>query len=249
MNRAIVINIFILSLLFPSTGICQQSDIEDQVKMIDAHLAAGDFTKALVVIEDILVVQPTNLDVQEKKIEILSSRDRSKEASKDIEEYIQMYPSQPEYFYLRAILSMQREKYNKAINDFNAAYQLDMPPKLANRVYLNRGMAYFNIGDFELAEADFDQVISTDSRNAAAYHGKGMVKYELAMYEEAVSEFQKSLKIDEENAISHYNMAMSYFRLHENENACYHFNKACSLGLRNACRLLMMECDINIDTQ
>lgn len=224
----------------------QQAGFDAEMKMVDAYLASGNITKALVEIEDILVMEPTDLEVQEKKIDILLANDRSKDASRDIEEYIQMYPSQPEYLYLRAILSMQREKYGKAIDDFNSASQLNMSTNLADKVFLNRGMAYFSIGDFELAEADFDQVIESDSKNAAAYHGKGMVKYELTMYEDAVTEFQKSLKIDSENSITHYNMAMSYFRLNEKDNACYYFNKACSLGLRNACRLLMMECDINI---
>jgi tetratricopeptide (TPR) repeat protein len=247
MDRAVtflLLILFILVLQPEAAG--QGQDFEAEMKMVDAHLASGNITKALVVLEDILVKEPTNIRVQEKKMNVLLASDRSKDAGKDIEEYVLMYPNRPEYLYLRALLNMKREKFGKAIDDFNRAVQLDMPDGLEHKVYLNRGMSYFNNGDFELAEADFDQVISLDSKNAAAYHGKGMVKYDAGNYDDAVAEFTKSLKIDDSNPIVHFNMAMSYFRLNESDNACYHFNKSCALGHRNACRLLMMECDINI---
>ena len=191
-------------------------------------------------------MKPHNLDAQEKKINILLQLDRSKEAISDIEEYISMYPKQPDYYYLRAIINLQKQKYSKAIEDFDNAIQLGMAENVIYKVYLNRGMAHFYNQDYELALADFDESLALNPNNAAAYHGRGMVKYALNQYEDAIKEFQQSLKIDNSNPITHYNMAMTYFRMDDNENACYHFNKSCELGHRNACRLLMMECDINI---
>jgi tetratricopeptide (TPR) repeat protein len=228
-------------------GYSQSDDIENSLATAQLQINIQDYTKALLTIEDILIRQPGNLRAQEMKIDILLQLNKEKDALRDIEEYMRMYPAQPEYYYLRALLNLQKEKYFRAVEDFDQAALMEMSPDLASKVYLNRGMAHFYNQDFELAEADFDEVIASDQKNAAAYHGKGMVKYALQKYEEAIIEFQRSLKIEDSNPITHYNIAMSYFRLKDEDNACYHFNKSCALGHRNACRLLMMECDININ--
>lgn len=240
--------LFLLLILTLSFQISLSQDIDhsSEMKMVDAYVASGDISKALLTLEDILVKDPSFLDAQEKKIELLTQEERSKDAFRDIEEYIAMYPTQPEYYYLRAILNLQKEKYTKAVEDFDAAINLKFPEKYIYKVYLNRGMAHFNNQDLELAELDFEEVIKLDSRNAAAYHGKGMVNYEQNEYENAIVEFQKAIRIDDSNPITYFNLAMTYFRLDDIDNACYNFNKSCALGHRNACRLLLMECDIKI---
>jgi tetratricopeptide (TPR) repeat protein len=219
------------------------------MKMVDAYVASGDISKALLSLEDILVKDPTYIEAQEKKIDLLSQQERSKDALRDIEEYISMYPTQPEYYYCRAILSLQKEKFSKAIEDFDVAINLKFPEQYIYKVYLNRGIAHFNNQDFELAKLDFEEVLKLEPKNAAAYHGKGMVAYEQSDYENAIIEFQKAIRIEDDNPITYFNLAMTYFRLNEKENACYNFNKSCALGHRNACRLLMMECGINIPNQ
>jgi tetratricopeptide (TPR) repeat protein len=247
MGRSLLL-LFILILISQRVLFSQEEDSESTLKQADRYVASGNVTKALTTLEDFLVRQPNNIDVQEKKITILLQNERSKDAYRDIEEYIKMYYDQPEYYYLRALLNFQKEKYVKAIDDFDQAIQLNMPSESLYKVYLNRGMAHFFLTDFDLADADFDEVLKINSKSAAAYHGKGMIKYELREYDEAVLQFKKALNLEEENPITHFNLAMTYFRLEEMENACYHFNRSCTLGHRNACRLLMMECaeEINV---
>ncbi|MBN1950610.1 MAG: tetratricopeptide repeat protein [Bacteroidales bacterium] len=242
MIRLFFVGAFLISL----ACYAQPEDLARNMAMAETQANLGNYTQSLVTLEDILVTRPNHLPAQELKLLILIKLDREKEALKDIEQYLSMYSGQPEYIYLRGVFNLKKEKYSKAVEDFNKAIQIGMPGESVHKAFLNRGMAFFHNADFELAEADFDEVIALDSRNATAYHGKGMVKYELHEYENAIIEFQKALKFDPDNAIVHYNLAMSYFRMDDDENACYHFNKSCSLGHRNACRLLLMECDINI---
>lgn len=247
MSRSLLLLIFLI-FISQKALFTQQEDFESTLELVDRYVASGNITKALTTIEDFLVQQPNNIEVQEKKITILLENDRSKDAYRDIEEYISMYPNQPEYYYLRALLNLQKEKYVKAIDDFDQAIQINMPSESLYKVYLNRGMAHFYLTDFELAEADFDEVLDINPKSTAAYHGKGMIKYEQREYDEAVLLFQKALNLKEDNPIAHFNLAMTFFRLEQMDNACYHFNRSCTLGHRNACRLLMMECaeEINV---
>jgi tetratricopeptide (TPR) repeat protein len=234
------------SCLVPACIYAQEGDVAQELKKVDSQYSAGDVNGALLTLEEILVKQPDNLDAQEKKINFLGQQNRSKDAFKDIEQYIQAYPSKPEYYYLRALLRLQDQKYGKAIEDFDRALKLNMPKETEYKVYLNRGMAHFYNQDYELAEDDFKEVVALSPKSAAAYHGLGMIKYAQNQYEDAIVEFQKALKLEEDNPITHFNMAMTYFRMKDMEDACYHFNRSCALGHRNACRLLMMQCDINI---
>ena len=107
-----ILYFFVLFLSFSFLDIqAQENDPEVAAKLqlADSYFRMGDYTKALVQIEDILVMKPHNLDAQEKKINILLQLDRSKEAISDIEEYISMYPKQPDYYYLRAIINLQKQ--------------------------------------------------------------------------------------------------------------------------------------------
>jgi tetratricopeptide (TPR) repeat protein len=232
----------LLCFLFSGYINAQENKTPEDLKLADQYIEAGNYNQALVLLRDFIFSNPSNIEAQEKKINVLLKSDREKEAYKDIDDLLKMYPSSPEYDYLRAVLNFQKEKYVKAIEDFDKSIELKMPANYIYKVYLNRGMSHFFLQDFDLAESDFKSVIEVQPENGAAYHGLGMVKYEQRDYEEAIKAFQKSLSFDEKNAITHFNMAMSYFRLDQKDNACYHFNRSCALGNRNACKLVMMEC-------
>jgi tetratricopeptide (TPR) repeat protein len=249
MVRFFLLSLSLTSGIFTKVLYSQVTADSAVLKMADQYTTSGNYNEALVIYKDILFNNPENLDVQEKKINVLMLANQHKDALKDVEELIRMNPQNPGYFYLRAILELKNEKYVKAVEDFDKAIELDMPEKFLYKVYLNRGMAHFYLQDFELAESDFKAVIEKEPKIAASYHGLGMVKYEQREYEAAIIEFQRSLKYDEKNPITHFNMAMSYFRLKEKDNACYHFNRSCALGNRNGCRLLMMECAENLKLQ
>ena len=242
MFRVLLLSQLIASVFFTEVLFSQETTDSSNLKLADQYVASGSYNDALLIYKDILFRNPENLDVQEKKLNVLLLANRQKEAAKDIDDLVRMYPQNPGYYYLRALLGLKNEKYTRAIDDFDKSIQLKMPGNYLYKVYLNRGMAHYYLQDFDLAESDFKSVIEIDPQNAAAYHGLGMVKYEEREYEDAVAQFQKSLKYEEKNSITHFNMAMSYFRLKDKDNACYHFNRSCALGNRNACRLLMLEC-------
>ncbi len=227
---------------FPLMAGAQDASLEQIQKKIDGQ----DYNGALALIDEVLLKDPANIEVQEMKINLLVKQEREKDAMKDIERFLFQYPADPEYHYLRAVLNLQKQRYAKAIEDFDNAIGLGMPDKYKYKVYLNRGMAHFFNQDYELALGDFDEVIGLQPKNATAYHGKGMVYYEMNEYENAIQQFKVALGMEPDNAITHFNLAMAYFRMDDTSNACFHFNKSCDLGHRNACRLLLMNCDIKI---
>jgi tetratricopeptide (TPR) repeat protein len=117
-----------------------------------------------------------------------------------------------------------------------------MPEQYLEKIYLNRGTAYYYYGDFIAAEQDFKQVININPRNATAYHSWGMLKYEEQLYEEAISYFNKSILYDENSSITYYNIGMAHYKMGDKKDACYNFNRACNLNNKNGCKIYILEC-------
>jgi tetratricopeptide (TPR) repeat protein len=224
-----------------------QDNVDALLKDVDKAIADKDYQQALQNIDEVLSVSPNNLFALEKKVNVLYKMDDSKSASNMIDLLLQDEPHNPEFIYLRAVLNMLKEKYSKSLEDFNAAFQYDMPEPYLEKLYLNRGIAYLKLSYYDEAEKDISKAIEINPKNATAYQSRGMLKYELKEYDSALEDFKKSLQLDDNNPIASYNLGMTYYRLDEPDNACFYFNKSCSGGVRNACRMLMMECAENID--
>jgi tetratricopeptide (TPR) repeat protein len=234
--------ILILVLFISSTLFSQEAAINAELKQADKFTKDGKYEEALQHIDNALEIEPLDLIALEKKVNIMILSDKEKDIFKEINSLIESYPQQPEYYYLRALIYLYRQKSSKAIEDLdNAEYYL-IPEKYWPKLYMNRGTAYYYFGDFASAEKNFQATIELDPRNAAAYHSWGMLKYEEQLYDEAINYFNKSIQYQDNNAIAYYNLGMAYYKIGERKNACYNLNQSCILKNKNACKIYILEC-------
>ena len=89
----------------------QTNNFEKNLATAASLVNVNELSRALLTIEDILIKKPDYLPAQELKIDILTQMDREKDALRDVEEYIRMYPDKAEFLYLRGILRLQKQKY------------------------------------------------------------------------------------------------------------------------------------------
>jgi tetratricopeptide (TPR) repeat protein len=223
--------------------------ISGQNETIKAELAQADrltketkYDEALQHINSALAIDALSVEAFEKKVNVMLLADREREISSEIDGLIKEYIQQPEYYYLKAIIDIYRQKPQKAVENLENAIYYQMPEKYMDKVYLNRGMAYYMIGDFVKAESDFQSALNLNPKYSTAYHSWGMLNYEERDYEEAIKNFNKAIQYEDNNPVIFYNLAMSYLRSDDMENACYYFNKSCALGYRNACKVYMLQC-------
>ncbi len=236
--------IFILLALFAFNApvFCQTDKLRVELAQADKLINEGKYTEALVHIDAALEIDPLYLETLEKKVSVMLQNDQEKDIIRLIDDWIKQYPQQPEYYYLRGIISLYKQKPQKAAEDFENAIYYQIPEKYMDKIYLNRGMAYFYLGKYAEAESDFSNAVEMNPRYSAAYHSWGMLKYEIAEYEEAVELFNKAVQIEDTNPVLFYNLGMTYYRLKEMDKACYYFNKSCSLGYKNSCKFYLLEC-------
>jgi tetratricopeptide (TPR) repeat protein len=236
--------VFFLGLLF-----LVQFSLRGQNNEIKANLAQANrllkeekHLEALEYIEKALEIDPLHIEALEKKVLVMLVEKKSKDITKEIESLIKQSPQQPIYYYLHSIIQLYREKPQKAIEDLDKAIYYEMPEIYMDKIFLNRGKAYFDVGEFERAEADFEAGLEINPRYATIYHSFGLLKYELKRYDEAKELFLKAIQYEPDNSLIYYNLAMTYMRLKELKDACYYFNRSCNLGYRNACNVYLLEC-------
>ena len=129
-----------------------------------------------------------------------------------------------------ALALWQDGKYtdpNKAAQYWSAVIQSN--PNSAE-AYNNRGLAYYNLKQFQKSIKDFDKAISIKSNYAVAYNNRGNAYYNLGQFTQALTNFNKSLKINSKYANAHYNSGLAYLQLQNKTQSCREFNLACNYG-------------------
>ena len=130
----------------------------------------------------------------------------------------------------KAMALWQNGKYenpNKAIEYWNHAIS---QKQNTAKAYNNRGLAYFDLKQYEKAIKDFDQAIQQDRGYVAAFNNRGNSYYELAEYQRALTDFNQSLQLEPTYAKAQFNRGLVYYQLNQSDQACVDFQKACDQG-------------------
>jgi len=217
------------------------SKVQSLLAEADACISKNELPEALGKTREALQLSPENLPVLQKQINILLLMKDDKEAMKQTDDAISRFPEEADFYYLKGAIYNSREKYERALDNFNRAIELK-PTANRYKFYLGRGVSHLNLMEYDLALNDFTSTIEMNDTVAGAYHGRAMVNYEIHDYSAAVSDFLKTLDYSKGNSVLYFNLGMSYYRLEEKSNACPYFHKACTLGNTNACRMALMEC-------
>ena len=84
-------------------------------------------------------------------------------------------------------------KLHEAIDEFDRALKLD--PSLA-MAYMNRGMAYLDLGQPQRAIEDLDQAIKLDPKDADIYLNRGFAYHSLGQFQRAIQDFDEAIRIN-----------------------------------------------------
>jgi len=207
----------------------------------DALFYQKDYQNALKTYEIAIQKKGAPAQATVGKSKVLNQLGNSKEAFKILEEAIGKQPSNAEFYYARGLLNNTKEKYSKALQDFDKVILLN-PRFNPFGVFFNRGISNINLSEIENAVKDFSMAIEIDPTNATAYHSRGLALYQLDDYKSAIEDFLKSADISPNNPVTFYNLGMAYNKFGDKENACLYFHKSCQLGNTNSCKMIILVC-------
>jgi tetratricopeptide (TPR) repeat protein len=226
--------------LFNPGSSAGQSLSDSLIRSGNRKIETGNYDEAKKDFEQVLAQHPSSNPALNGKITIMYLQGNTREAGREIERAIEKDPSYADFYYSRGMIANQRRNYRRAVEDFNLA--LALKPANLSRIYLNRGISRLNLNDDQIAIEDFTMAIFHNPQNTAAYNYRGMVNYRNRLFDTAIEDFDKIITIDPDNDVAHYNRAMAYLRSGDSRSACFDFHISCKLGNRNACQMIIMEC-------
>lgn len=100
------------------------------------------------------------------------------------------------------------------------------PDALTMKVVLNnRGIAYQNLGRFDLALKDYQRVISMDPNHPQSYGNRGNVYDANGEYQKAVADYTRAIELKPDYADAYFNRASTYMKMRRYDEAASDFRK------------------------
>ena len=127
--------------------------------------------------------------------------------------------------------------YQYQINNLTKCIRID--PEFS-AAYINRGVAYEELGNYNDAISDYTRAIRIDPDYALAYINRGNAYGKLGNYNDAISDYTRAIRIDPDYAIAYKNrgIAKEYAGL----PYCSDYKRACDLGKEKCCEWYYKQC-------
>jgi tetratricopeptide (TPR) repeat protein len=123
----------------------------------------------------------------------------------------------------RAKVQMAEKRFDAAIQTYQDLLKAD--PK--NASYMNMmGIAYLDLGKYDLAKKYFLRASKADKKNSNAVNNLGMVYYHQRDFRHAIREYQRAISIDPEQAGPHANLGFAFYNSNKFPEAAVEFQRA-----------------------
>jgi tetratricopeptide (TPR) repeat protein len=140
----------------------------------------------------------------------------------DFSALIKAIPTEPKFYYHRALAFKALEKHAYALNDYSLAILADSSADS----YYNRGVFYMDINYYEKANVDLSISLKLNENNSYAYFYRGASFLLLGKYMDAISDFNTVLKFDSLDFDAMIGLSLCYYKLNDINNAKLYFAKA-----------------------
>jgi tetratricopeptide (TPR) repeat protein len=100
--------------------------------------------------------------------------------------------------------------------------------------YSNRGFAYTDKKDYELAIADFDQAIRFDPKDARTYNNRGNAYADKGDIDRAIADYDQAIRLDPNNVFAFFNRGNNYGEMKDYDRAIADFEQVIRLDPKYA---------------
>jgi len=129
------------------------------------------------------------------------------------------------HFQLGWLYGLPTGNNDKAIANYDQAIKLK--PDLVG-AYYNRGIAYYDKGEYDRAIADYDQAIKLKPDWAEAYYNRGLAYNDKGEYDRAIAEYDQAIKFGHD-AKAYYNRGLAYADKGDTDRAIAEYDQAIKL--------------------
>lgn len=127
----------------------------------------------------------------------------------------------------RGTVYTERGNYHKAIEDYNAALEINAQYEEALN---NRAIAHGAIGQNDLAFKDYGQALKIKPNYADAYYNRGLLYNKIGRYDMAISDFTSAIKFDPSMADAFVSRGIALGSQRQYDQALNDFNRALAIN-------------------
>lgn len=160
-------------------------------------------------------------------------------AIQDSDRAISLHKCDFRAYYNRALAHAGAQNYLKAINDLNLAL-VQFPSKsnlLLADIYTDRGLARFELADYQGAMQDFSLAIRLNPQDDRAYYNRGCTCFRHGDYHNAIANFTTSLQLNPANTQAQVNRGIANHQLGYEQAAIQDLQQAAQNFRRDRDRL------------
>lgn len=92
--------------------------------------------------------------------------------------------------------------------------------------YYNRGIIYYDKGDYDQAISDYNQAITLDPKYAVAYHNRGLTYKNKGDYDKAISDYDQAIRLDPQDTNAYNSRGVAYKIKGNYDQAISDYNQA-----------------------
>jgi len=160
------------------------------------------------------------------------------QAITDFSQCLLLDPAYLNAYELRGATYQRLLQWDKSIEDYNQAINIDSHYKYYNA----RGLAYRMMGDLKLAKQDFEKVLSLQSNDTYANEQlkeisdecfqRGCMYFNNGLYDQAIVEYSQSISLNPNNLDALVNRGETYQRIQQWDNSIDDYNQAIRVNPR-----------------
>lgn len=125
------------------------------------------------------------------------------------------------HFYYSGRQSLIDGKYSQAIENFNILSRLD---STMYEAYFFRGIAKYNLGDFNGAQRDFDRTLHFNPIYTPAYHYRAITLSRIGKYDLALKDLEEAVDLRPSYTGLYFSRGVTYFLSQQFDKAIKDFN-------------------------
>lgn len=259
----VVLAIFCI-LTFPLLQVCHSLSDDAQIAFRKGFLFQSneENDSALVYFNRTLALEPKGVEAYVDRGIVYDKLGKADSAMADLNKAIELAPEYGKAYFNRGLAYARRGDYDRAIVDYNKAFDLNRLMKkffntyrnmfnsmegLENNnaidcslttftigVYLERGDAFQNKGDYGRALADFNSALKLDSKCLETYLHRGSTYGEMGDYERALADLNKAVELNAYFGRTYALRGSVYFNKGDCDQAIKDCNKAIELKPKDA---------------
>ncbi len=192
--------------------------VRDFVQLGLAYSQEGDLYAALDAFNVAIAANPEHApEAYYYRALVYTQMERFENALQDLTKALEQQPHFPQAYAARASVYLSLDRPASAVEDLNKALQMGLTDDAT--VYLNRGLAYFQLDMYDLAEKDFRKALSMTPDSAAVHFNLGTLYLQRGDEEKALEHLNRAIQLDPNFPAAYFNRAMALAHLGRREEA------------------------------